>query len=111
MLAALKPQLLAETALEVSHLREKEFKYYESHISMLQTYATLLAGFAFATFVSVSEPLSTSARPPEVWRARGRPRWTPWLPSFQAKALGRFIRVKFGGRAAGLHHLRLVRCD
>tara|TARA_B110001452_G_scaffold51043_1_gene39002 strand:- start:90 stop:764 length:675 start_codon:yes stop_codon:yes gene_type:complete len=61
MLAALKPQLLAETALEVSHLREKEFKYYESHISMLQTYATLLAGFAFATFVSVSEPLSTSA--------------------------------------------------
>ena len=40
MLAALKPQLLAETALEVSHLREKEFKYYESHIGMLQTYAS-----------------------------------------------------------------------
>lgn len=60
MLAALKPQLLAETALEVTHLREKEFKYYEGHISMLQTYATLLAGFAFASFVSVSDPLSTT---------------------------------------------------
>lgn len=60
MLAALKPQLLAETALEVVALQEKEFKFYEGHISMLQTFSTLLAGFAFTTFVSVSEPLTVN---------------------------------------------------
>ena len=60
MLAALKPQLLAETALEVVALQEKEFRFYEGHISMLQTFSTLLAGFAFTTFVSVSEPLTVN---------------------------------------------------
>ena len=58
MLAALKPQLVAETALSVTQLREKEFKYYESHINVIETAATLLAGFSFTAFVTVVEPLT-----------------------------------------------------
>ena len=58
MLAAEKNLLISDTALEVVTLREKELNFYSSNIAAVQTMATLLAGFAFTAFVSMSDPLT-----------------------------------------------------
>ena len=52
MLQVEKARLEAETARDVSVLRNTELQYYVDNIGQLQTMATLLAGFAFAAFVS-----------------------------------------------------------
>ena len=59
-LAAEKEHLMVETQVDIVQMREKEFQYYETHLSSIETVATLLAGFAFAALLLEASPLSTS---------------------------------------------------
>lgn len=51
MLAVEKENLLTWTSKEIVALREMELQYYIDHIGIIQTMATLLAGFAFSALV------------------------------------------------------------
>jgi hypothetical protein len=53
-----KAHLQTETLSGVMHLREKEFNYYEKHLSSIETIATLMAGFAFAALLLESQTIS-----------------------------------------------------